>query len=127
MSELLPPSSHSERDDAGSAKPMAAAPAVERMRSGDAPPASRLSASAFSRAGVTRAMLIGAVIIAVTAAALAWIDVRRTQQMLRTEVAQRLADVDAATQTMGKTQSQLASELHDAQAKITLLETRLAE
>ena len=72
-------------------------------------------------------MLVGVVAIAIAAAAAAWLDARRTQQMLRTQVAQRLADVDAATQAAGKAQTQLSTDLRDAQAKITLLESRLAE
>src|SRR5262249_13388934 len=93
------------------------------------PPSSSSKPSLLSRStqGVTRLMLIGVVVIAVAAAALAWFDARRTQQLLRTQVTQGLADVDAKTQTATKAQSQLATDLRDSQAKITLLETRLAE
>ena len=56
-----------------------------------------------------------------------WLDVRRTQQALRMEVAQRLAGVESSTQAAGKAQTQLATDLRDAQAKITLLEARQAE
>jgi len=66
-------------------------------------------------------MLAGVIALAIAAAAVAWLDARRTQQLLRAEVAQRLADVDAATQVAGKAQSQIATELRDSQAKITLL------
>lgn len=76
---------------------------------------------------VTRAMLIGAVVIAIVASGAAWLDSRRTQQTLRVEVAQRLGQADAATQSATKAQAQLATDLRDAQAKVTLLETRLAE
>jgi uroporphyrin-3 C-methyltransferase len=66
-------------------------------------------------------------VLAVGVGAGAWLDGRRTQRDLRTEVAQRLAAVEATTQTTGKAQTGLATELRDAQARTTLLETRIAE
>jgi hypothetical protein len=56
-----------------------------------------------------------------------WFDARRVQQALRTDVAQRLAGVEASLQASQKSQAQLATDLRDAQAKVTLLETRIAE
>ena len=50
-----------------------------------------------------------------------------TAARLRSEVAQRLTGVEATTQATGKAQTDLATDLRDAQAQITLLETRLAE
>jgi uroporphyrin-3 C-methyltransferase len=73
------------------------------------------------------AMLAGVAVLALAAAFAVWLDGRRTQQALRLEVAQRLAGVEASVQVAGRAQTQLATELRDAQAKITLLEARLAE
>lgn len=77
--------------------------------------------------GVSRAMLAAVALLAVVAALAVWLDVRRTQQQLRTEVAQRLAGVESSTQSAAKAQTQLATDLRDAQAKVTLLEARVAE
>jgi uroporphyrin-3 C-methyltransferase len=82
---------------------------------------------AARRGPVSRAMLAGIAALAVVATLAVWLDGRRAQQALRTEVAQRLAGVEGSTQAAGKAQTQLATELRDAQAKITLLEARLAE
>lgn len=76
---------------------------------------------------VTRTMLAGVAALALAAAALVWLDARHTQQALRGEVAQRLTTIEVTTQATGKAQTDLATELRDAQAKITLLEARLAE
>ncbi len=65
--------------------------------------------------------------LAIVAALAVWFDHRRTEKLLRTEVAQRLAEVEASTQAAAKAQAQLAADLRDAEAKLTLLETRLAE
>ena len=77
--------------------------------------------------GVSRILVAGIAALAVAAALAVWLDGRRTQQSLRTEVAQRLAGVETSTQAAGKAQTQLATDLRDAQAKITLLEARIAE
>lgn len=76
---------------------------------------------------VSRVMLAGFAALAIVAALAVWLDGRRTQQSLRTDVAQRLAGVESSTRAAGGAQTQLATELRDAQAKITLLEARLAE
>ena len=76
---------------------------------------------------VSRVMLAGLAALAIVAALAVWLDGRRTQQSLRAEVAQRLAGVESSTRAAGGAQTQLATELRDAQAKITLLEARLAE
>ena len=70
---------------------------------------------------------VGLAALAIVAGASLWLDVRRAQQALRMEVAQRLAGVESVTQAAGKAQTQLALDLRDAQAKITLLEARQAE
>ena len=94
---------------------------------GESPAASRDAARGRKSGGVTRIMLGGVAVIAIVAALAAWQDGRRTQQALRTEIAQRLTEIDAATQATAKAQTQLATELHDTQAKIALLEARVAE
>src|SRR5207244_10030486 len=48
-------------------------------------------------------------------------------QALRTDVAQRLANTDAALTQAKARESDLGNELRDAQAKVALLEARLAE
>jgi uroporphyrin-III C-methyltransferase len=77
--------------------------------------------------GTSRWLWVGIALIALAAALAVWFDARRAQQQLRTEVAQRLSGVEAAVAAEGKAQTQLASDLRDAQAKFTLLETRIAE
>jgi uroporphyrin-3 C-methyltransferase len=72
-------------------------------------------------------MLAGVAALAIVAALAVWLDAKRTHRILQTEVAQRLAGVESSTQAAGKAQTQLATDLRDAQAKITLLEARLAE
>ena len=66
-------------------------------------------------------------VLAIAVGVAAWLDGRRTQRELRTEVAQRLAAVESTTQVTGKAQTDLATELRDAQARTTLLEARIAE
>ncbi len=75
----------------------------------------------------SRALLVAVALVVLVAVLAAWLDGRRAQRSLRSEVAERLAVVESSTQAAGKAQTQLATELRDAQAKITLLETRLAE
>ncbi len=65
--------------------------------------------------------------LGIVVGAAAWLDGRRTQRDLRVEVAQRLAEVETTTQATGKAQTDLATEMRDAQARATLLETRIAE
>jgi len=77
--------------------------------------------------GASRALLAAVAVLAVVAAVAVWLDGRRTQQALRTQVAQRLSELDAAGQGIGKAQTLMATELRDTQAKITLLEARIAE
>lgn len=78
-------------------------------------------------APVTRALLAATLAVAVLVSAVVWLDGRRTQQLLRAEVAHRLDQIDTGTQNTAKNEAQIASELRDAQAKIALLEARLSE
>jgi len=61
------------------------------------------------------------------AGVLAWFDMRDAQRTLRTEVARRLTDADAALAQSRSRDSDLANELREAQAKLALLDTRLGE
>ena len=61
------------------------------------------------------------------AGAVAWLDARDAQRTLRTEVARRLGDADAALAQAKAREADLANDLRDAQAKLALLETRLSE
>ena len=102
----------------------AAAPTPPESGSGNIEPEMR---GGPRRPPVSRALLIGVGVLAVVAALAVWLDGKRTQQRLRVEVAQRFTGIESATQAAGRAQTQLATDLRDAQAKITLLEARLAE
>jgi uroporphyrin-3 C-methyltransferase len=65
--------------------------------------------------------------VAILGPLVVWLYGERVQQQFRAEVAERLAGVESVTQAAGKAQTQLAAELRDAHAKVTLLEARLAE
>ena len=101
-----------------------AASAPREADPGDAKPELR---AAIGKQPVSLWLLVGVGALAVLAAVAFWLDGRRTQQSLRMEVAQRLAGIESSTQAAGRAQTQLATDLRDAQAKITLLEARLAE
>jgi uroporphyrin-3 C-methyltransferase len=72
-------------------------------------------------------MLAAVAALALVAALAAWLDGRRAESALRSEVAQRLAAVESATQAAASAQTGLSTTLRDAQARTTLLETRIAE
>ena len=75
-----------------------------------------------------RAWVAGAVALALCAAGfVAWQDARRQSDALRLEVAQRLGSADAALAQSRAKDADLGNELRDAQAKIALLEARIAE
>ena len=76
--------------------------------------------------GVTRLLWV-VVAIAIAAAAYGWYEQSRITSALRTDVAQRLAAVDAATALARERESDLSNQLRDALAKLALLETRVAE
>ena len=86
----------------------------------------RASGSLLSRPvsrGVFAAVAIGLAAIA----AFAWLDARQAHLALRTEVAKRLTDTDAALEQTRSREVNLANELREAHAKLTLLEARLEE
>jgi uroporphyrin-III C-methyltransferase len=67
------------------------------------------------------------VIVAVLAAAYAWYDQERVTQSLRSDIAQRLTAADAAAAQARARASDLGNELRDAQARLALLDARVAE
>jgi len=79
------------------------------------------------RRGVSRALLAATLLVAILASGAVWLDSRRADRALRTEVAQRLTQLERTAGQSTQSQAQLAAEVRDAHAKITLLETRLAE
>jgi len=72
-------------------------------------------------------MLAVVALLLALAGGLAWLDMRRDGQALRTDVAQRLANTDAALTQAKARESDLGNELRDTQAKVALLDARLAE
>ena len=90
--------------------------------------ASPLPAPGRVKTGVaSRAMLAAVAVVLVVAGLLGWLDLRRDGQALRADVAQRLTNTDAALAQSKARESDLGNELRDAQAKLALLEARLAE
>ncbi len=127
-------SESSDRPLSPSAEPDTAPPSGADAGAGDAPARDAPAATAHPGAGprgagrgASRALLAAVAVLAVVAAAVVWLDGRRMQQALRTQVAQRLSELEAASQAAGKAQTLMATDLRDTQAKITLLETRIAE
>src|SRR5439155_20426221 len=94
-------------------------------------PAAALSPSAPGKSrepGLRRRWLTIALVVGLAAAiAAVWIDARNRDRQLRTEVAQRLAELDAGDKVLRATMLAAQDSLRDAQAKIALLENRLAE
>jgi uroporphyrin-3 C-methyltransferase len=77
--------------------------------------------------GVRRGAFALVVVALAAAGAFAWQDARRASDALKLDVAQRLAAADAALAQSRAKDADLANELRDAQAKIGLLEARIAE
>ncbi len=76
---------------------------------------------------VSRGALLGLAALLAAAVALSWLTLRESQREMRTEVARRLTDADAALAQSKAREAALANDLRDAQAKLALLEARLAE
>ena len=96
-------------DSAASSSPLPPIPAT-------APASTRLALWAW----------LGAVVIAAVIAA-AWLDARHGQRELRVELAKRLAEIDASEQATRAIVKEAQENLRDAQAKLSLLESRLGE
>jgi len=94
-------------------------------------PAAALSPTAPGKSrepGRRRRWLTITLVVGLAAAVAAvWIDARNRDRELRTEVAQRLAELDAGDKVLRATVLAAQDSLRDAQAKIALLENRLAE
>ncbi|MEP6942980.1 MAG: uroporphyrinogen-III C-methyltransferase [Betaproteobacteria bacterium] len=90
---------------------------------GDTEPGAR--ASARSR-NPTWMLVAAAVAIAVAVGAV-WLDARNAQRDTRLDVAKRLAAIESVEQTDRVAQKETQENLREAQAKIALLENRLAE
>jgi len=71
--------------------------------------------------------LAALVVLAAIAIAAAWVDSYNRNRDLRIEVAQRFADIDADDKAQRASVQSLQDSLRDAQAKVALLENRLAE
>jgi uroporphyrin-3 C-methyltransferase len=77
--------------------------------------------------GVSRRVVAVVALALAVAGAAAWLDAKRESEALREEAARRLTAAEAAL-TLARSQAErLAGELRDAQAKLALLEARLAE
>ena len=75
-----------------------------------------------------RRWLVAALLLALgVAVVLEWIDARNADQRLRTEVAQRLSELDATDKATRVAVKDAQDNVRDAQAKVALLENRLAE
>jgi len=92
---------------------------------GAAPPPRAPAADLRSTLGVRALWLL--FIVAVGAGGYALYQQWRTTETLRVDVAQRLAAGDVAIAQSRARESDLANELRDAQAKLTLLEARVSE
>ncbi len=90
--------------------------------------ASPAPAAAARDASRTRRWLLTLVLALLAAAVVAvWLDDRNAHRILRTDVAKRLADIEAAEQSTRATLKDAQEGLREAQAKLALLESRLAE
>jgi uroporphyrin-3 C-methyltransferase len=81
------------------------------------------------RGAATRPGWLAPTVAVVLAAAIAavWIDERNGERHLRTEVAQRLSEMEGSDKATRAAVRDVQDNLRDAQAKISLLENRLAE
>jgi uroporphyrin-3 C-methyltransferase len=100
-----------------------------RVESVSAPPSGSGSALA-ARAGALSGWTLLALVVALCAAGLAilqWYRDRGADDALRREVAQRLADMTAREQAAAVRADQFAAALREAEIKIGILESKLAE
>ena len=78
-------------------------------------------------AAASRWLVAAIAVVLAAAGLLGWLDARRDANALRTDLAQRLASTDAALALAKSREADLSNDLRDAQAKLTLLETRVGE
>jgi len=76
---------------------------------------------------VSRAAFLTFALIVVAAGVVGWLQLRQETAALREEAARRLTASEAATAQLRERETALAGDLREAQAKLALLETRLAE
>src|ERR1700693_4598893 len=75
-----------------------------------------------------RHWVLAAVLVAIVAAIVAlWLDTRNTQRQLRLETAKRIGDIEAGERAARAALKDTQENLREAQAKVALLESRLAE
>jgi uroporphyrin-III C-methyltransferase len=74
-----------------------------------------------------RWLVVAAWVAVALAVAASWIDARNAQRDLRVELAKRLATIESGEQAVLAGQKETQENLREAQAKITLLESRIAE
>jgi uroporphyrin-3 C-methyltransferase len=99
--------------------PSAATPAPARVK--------EPAVTAAGGSGVSRGTAAIVALALALAGALAWIDAKQEAGALREEAARRLAAAEAALTLSRAREDRLDGELRDAQAKLALLEARLAE
>jgi uroporphyrin-3 C-methyltransferase len=76
---------------------------------------------------VSRRAFAAVALVLLALGAFAWLDARRDSGALREEAARRLAAAELAVAQGRERETRLAGDLREAQAKLALLETRLAE
>jgi uroporphyrin-III C-methyltransferase len=76
---------------------------------------------------VSRGAVLGLAVVLVVAAAAGWLTLSASEREMRTEVAKRLTEADTALAQAKQREGTLANDLREAQAKLALLEARLAE
>ncbi len=99
----------------------ASAGAPRESAGGAPPPVTPLARPA------SRGFVVALALLAIAIAAAGWWESRYAQTEMRTEVAKRLTDADAALAQAKVRESSLSNEMREAQAKLALLETRLSE
>jgi uroporphyrin-III C-methyltransferase len=72
-------------------------------------------------------LFLAALILLAIGVAASWIDARNTQRELRVDIAKRLGDIESGEQSTRSALKDTQENLREAQAKIALLESRLAE
>jgi uncharacterized protein HemX len=77
--------------------------------------------------GVSRRAFAVVALVLAALVALAWFDAQRDNDALREEAARRLTAIETGTAQARERETRMAGELREAQAKLALLETRLAE
>ena len=103
---------------------------LESDRAATSPDAADGAPAASGPARASRALArlaLFAIVVVAAAGFYAWFDMRRDVMALRGEVAERLAAADAADAQSRARESDLANVLRDLQAKVSLLEARVAE